>query len=67
MTIRSESFGPAPRSEGQPGGHRFKSCPRYQTRNPGQRDLAGIVRFLPREQAPRVDAEHLSGGEDILH
>ena len=47
MTIRSESFGPAPRSEGQPGGHRFKSCPRYQARNPDQRDLAGIFRFSP--------------------
>lgn len=66
MTIRSESFGPAPRSEGQPGGHRFKSCPRYHIRNPGQVNLAGIFRTPDWQQRPRLQPQHLSRCEHIL-
>ena len=67
MTIRSGSFGPAPRSEGQPGGHRFKSCPRYQVRNPDQVNLVGILCVPGRQKTPRVQLEHLRRCEEILN
>ena len=66
MTIRSGSFGPAPRSEGQPGGHRFKSCPRYHVWDPGQVNLAGILCVPGRQETPRVQLEHLRRCEEIL-